>query len=115
MQPDTLPSRTGPDGGPAAADAGWGSPLPLPASLDITLADRLHHSLLERIATERPLSVDGSEVERVSTPCVQLLVAAAASARAHGLPFRISGASQVLTEAVRDLGLTRALGLEDDR
>jgi chemotaxis protein CheX len=87
--------------------------MTLPASLDLTLADTLHHSLLERIANERPLAIDGSEVERVSTPCVQLLVAASASARAHGLPFRIVSASQILSDAARDLGLSRALGLED--
>ncbi len=80
--------------------------------LDLTAADALHRQLQERVEHGGALNIDGADVERVSTPCLQLLVAAALSARAHGMPFGIVTPSTVLGSAIADLGLGHALGME---
>ena len=61
----------------------------------------------------RPLEVvlDGSEVERISVPCLQVLVAARRAAGDEAA-FRIVGASAALVAAVADLGLSAALPME---
>ena len=94
---------------PSAAD---GQVLTLPASLDLTWADALHRELQERIGHDVALLIDGRDVDRVSTPCVQLLVAGALGARAHNLAFHITAASAVLAGAISDLGLGPVLGME---
>ncbi|WP_439598646.1 STAS domain-containing protein [Falsiroseomonas sp.] len=85
--------------------------LVLPASLDLTQAEPLCQALRERLQ-DSALCLEGSAVERVSTPCLQLLAAAHASARARGIPFRLHGASAVLVAAIADLGLSTAIPLE---
>ncbi len=113
----TPPARaaelTGPDSeATLAASEPVDSALRLPSSLDLTRADALQGDLLARTGRAAPLVIDGRAVERVSTPCLQLLVAAAAGARAHGLAFELMAASDVLDGAARELGLAAALGLK---
>jgi anti-anti-sigma regulatory factor len=84
----------------------------LPASLDLTAADRLHGQLQDRLGRGEALLIEGGDVERVSTACVQVLVAAAASAREAGLAFRLAPASDILRHAVSDLGLAGVLGMD---
>jgi anti-anti-sigma regulatory factor len=86
--------------------------LRLPPSLGLTAADALHGALQHRVAHGAPLVIDGSDVELVSTACLQLLVAAAARAQAIGAEFRLIAPSAVLAQAVRDLALADSLGVE---
>ena len=84
--------------------------LRLPASLDLGAAPALLEQLLAGLAAG-PLVLDGSEVERVSVPCLQIL--AAARREGAGQPaLRIVGASAALAAAVADLGLATAIPLE---
>lgn len=85
--------------------------LRLPAALDLICADTLHSDLLARLSRDETLVVEGGAVERVSTACVQLLVAARVAAAARGQSFRLAGASDALRQAVDDLGVADALGL----
>jgi anti-anti-sigma factor len=85
----------------------------LAASLDLTSADALQEILRAHVAGTADLVIDGRDVSRISTACLQLLVAAAASARSRGGSFRIAAHSSVLVDAIHDLGLGRALGMED--
>jgi len=55
--------------------------------------------------------LDGSEVERISVPCLQVLVAARRAA-GDAAAFRIVDASAALMAAVADLGLSAALPME---
>lgn len=89
-----------------------GHDLMLPDLLDLTAADPLCQAFRERLQ-DGALILDGGRVARVSTPCLQVLVAAAASARAGGIGFRLRHASPVLSAAITDLGLAAALPLED--
>ena len=56
--------------------------------------------------------IDGSDVERVSTSCLQLLVAAILSARSRQLSVAVVKPSQILSEAIQDLDFGRTLGME---
>ena len=82
----------------------------LAASLDIAAAQ----DLLAQVRGALPrgaLVLDGSAVERVSVPCLQIL-AAARQAAAGGAAFNLVDASPALAAAVADLGLTAAIPLE---
>lgn len=83
--------------------------LALPAALTLTWADTLHGELQRRLARDAVVLVDGAAVERASTPCLQLLVAAATAARGQGGRFQLANPSTVLAAAVRELGLQAAL------
>lgn len=79
-------------------------PLVLPESLDATFTAPLLETLRGR--TGQPLSIDASAVSRVSTPVLQLLVAAAESWRTSGDAFGVSAPSPAFRDAVSVLGLT---------
>ena len=76
----------------------------LPAVLDLTEAQNLRDTMAAMLGN-RPLLLDASAVERMSTPCSQVLLAAGRAADRAGLPFRINGASEVFKTALADLGL----------
>ncbi len=79
--------------------------LDLEAAIPLALA-------LRGMLPDGPIHIDGDAVERAMTPCLQLLAAAAATARAADIVFRLDNASPALAEAIADLGLTAALGGE---
>jgi chemotaxis protein CheX len=89
-----------------------GLSLVLPPSLDLTNADSLRRDLLDRLESDA-LRLDGSAVEQVTTPCLQVLAAAAVAAQARGIPFHLCGASIALSCAIAELGLVAAIPLED--
>lgn len=91
--------------------AGDPAVLPLPSSLDLTAAASLREALLARLETGG-VDLDAGAVERVSTPGLQVLAAAAASARARGAAFRLRGVPAALADAIRDLGLGAAIPTE---
>ncbi len=63
------------------------------------------HDDLKAALGDAEVAVDASEVERMSTPCVQVLLAAALAADASGKPFIISDASGSFRSALADFGL----------
>ena len=86
------------------------SPAPhfLAASLDLTAAEPLRAAAQEGLGLGAA-AFDGSAVERVSTPCLQVLAATALAARERGIGFRLVNPSVVLAEAIEDLGLSAAM------
>jgi len=80
----------------------------LPAVLDLAAAEELSRTLVGRL-TEGGIEIEGSAVERVATPCLQVLAAAAASARGQHHPFRLCRPSAALQAAISDLGLDAAI------
>lgn len=79
----------------------------LPSSLGLVDAGSLLATLRDSLADGMTLRIDGADVERVSTPCIQILVAAAQSARSEGLSFELTSLSGVLVDALADLGLAQ--------
>jgi len=87
------------------ADATPGAPSNrLPQVLDLTQAQNLRDSMAARLGDGSVL-LDASAVERMSTPCAQVLLAAGRAADLAGSRFQIFDASDVFLAALADLGL----------
>ena len=65
------------------ADEPPGNKLHLPSRLDLAAAETLCQSLRERLLAGEPVIVAAGMVERVSTPGIQVLLAAAVAAQAR--------------------------------
>jgi anti-anti-sigma regulatory factor len=84
----------------------------LPAVADLTEAGPLKQRLEQALASGSGLTVDASAVQRISSPCLQVLVAGmAAFAKAGGASLSISNPSEAFRETASVLGLMNALEL----
>ncbi len=83
--------------------------LTLPALLDMRQAAPLRDLLLTALAAEAPIRLDGAAVERLTTPCAQVLLAAAADASRRHLPFQLCNPSPALGAGFTALGLKTTL------
>ena len=81
----------------------------LPATLDAGLASPLRDALARDCRTLPGLEIDGSAVESIATPGIQILVAAGLTFDSEGRPFRITQPSTPLKSAFADLGLRSVL------
>lgn len=91
--------------------------MPSHTSLDdqhaIVLSDRADFSQAEElkgafetvVASTGDVDVDAQNVEFISTPCLQIIIAAATSIQRTGRKFQISNASPAFHDAVNELGL----------
>jgi|SRR5690348_10680053 len=86
--------------------------LALPPMLDAQAAEDLLAQLRDRVLAGLPVVVTGATVERVATPALQVLVAAARDARARRVPFRLATPSDCLADAIASLGLQAELPIE---
>jgi anti-anti-sigma regulatory factor len=104
-------TKTGVNGrGPVVDDREPGDVVnTLPAVLDLTEAQSLRNTVAALLA-DRSLILDASGVERMSTPCSQILLAAGRAADLAGSSFRIVDASEVFRTALADLGLNVEFG-----
>lgn len=85
--------------------------LTLSPVLDIAAASELKQELLNAVASGGCINVDASAVQRITTPCLQVLAAAAKStALAEGCRLRLHSVPHVLSETIRMLGLSETLG-----
>lgn len=87
---------------PPAGDAS--GPYRLGSRLDLTAARDLQQDLRSRLAAGAVV-LDAQDVERMSTPCLQVVLAAGRAATAANVPFRIVGTSETFSAAVVELGL----------
>ena len=86
--------------------------VPLPAVVDLPQASVLKAQLEQALASGRGLAIDGSAVQRISSPCLQVLVAGTnAFAKAGGPHMAIVNPSAAFLETVSTLGLKDVLGL----
>jgi len=72
--------------------------------LDLTQAQNLRDTVAA-LLNDGPVLLDASAVERMSTPCAQVLLAAGRAADLAGSSFQIIDASEVFRTALADLGL----------
>jgi anti-anti-sigma regulatory factor len=82
--------------------------LTLPVTLDMRNAQELKDRLLAALELNPVLQLDGSGTTHVATPGVQILLAAAQSAKSKGGNLVLIEPSSALEEAFHDLGLTHA-------
>jgi chemotaxis protein CheX len=99
-------SKTGSDAfGDSAADlAGAGAVHLLPQMLDLVQANHLRDDMM-RLVDMDSILLDAGAVERMSTPCAQILLAAARAAQAARKTFKIRNGSETFRMAIADLGL----------
>lgn len=83
--------------------------LALAPVLDMRQAALLREALLAALAEGTPICLDGGAVERLTTPCAQVLLAAAADAARRHIPFRFNNVSPTLGAGFTALGLASTL------
>lgn len=74
--------------------------------LDMSVADDLLSQLRESVAGHKNLSLNAQNVERLSTPCVQIMLAAATEIENKGGRFTVENASKGFERSMRELGLS---------
>lgn len=72
--------------------------------IDIVQAKDLCDSLIF-LVSQGPVKLDAGDVERMSTPSVQVILAAGRAADAAGIDFKIVNASDAFRNGLQDLGL----------
>jgi anti-anti-sigma regulatory factor len=85
--------------------------LKLPPVLDTAAAGELKRELLEALGSGGCINVDASAVQRITTPCLQIMAAAAKSAaQSGGGRLRLHSVPQIVSETIGMLGLAETLG-----
>jgi anti-anti-sigma regulatory factor len=79
--------------------------IKLPAQLEMAALPAIKEELAAAATSAATLLIDGSAVERVGTPAIQLLLAAAKAFSGEGRRFALEAPSQTLSSALDDLGL----------
>jgi anti-anti-sigma regulatory factor len=88
--------------------------LTLAANLDHTALQSLKSALIEALSDDRYLEIDASAVRRMSTPAIQLLVAARVGALSGYMgSIRFVSPSETFGDFARTLGLEETLGFEE--
>jgi len=86
--------------------------LVLPAILDLTAAQRLKEDLLASLQIGEGLDIDASQVQRVSSLCLQILASAMRSFTETGGPgLSVAAASDSFRDAALGLDLAYHIGL----
>lgn len=88
----------------AENDAGF--TMTLPASLPGETATHIADAIMS--ARSHALQLDASAVERIDTPCIQVLLSASRLWRDDGLAMNFTGRSPVLDSNLETLGLAIA-------
>lgn len=73
--------------------------------LDIRAATALRDGLQKALKRGRPVIVDAAQVDRLSTPCIQVLLAAGRDAGTGSCRMMLAQASDPFVAAFSDLGL----------
>ena len=73
--------------------------------LDIRAASPLRDGLQKALKRGKPLVLDAAQVDRLSTPCIQVLLAAGKSVEAAAGRIVLAQASDAFVAAFSDLGL----------
>lgn len=82
-----------------------GNSVKLANVLDIAAAPPLRDALIGAMSSDAPFKVDAAAVERISTPCVQVILAAAKAMEQSNREFTLFGPSDAFVTAFDDLGL----------
>jgi chemotaxis protein CheX len=77
--------------------------------LDMAVADLLLSCAKECVQKASHVEIDGQDVERLSTPCVQVLLAAAKAMADKGGRFLVKNVSSGFERGMKDLGLEEYL------
>ena len=81
------------------------SRIDLGSVLDIRAAEPLKDVLRKALSKGKPLAVDVASIERMSTPCIQILIAAATSMKEADTAFTLLSPSDAFIDSFNELGL----------
>lgn len=81
----------------------------LASTLDIAASEELRNQLVDALSKKKPTLINAAEVTRMSTPCVQILVAANIEAERQGKKLKYGSPSPAFKEAFSSLGLSEYL------
>ncbi|WP_417821000.1 STAS domain-containing protein [Terasakiella sp.] len=77
--------------------------------LDMAIAEEFLSSLRECASMMKNLILDSQDVERLSTPCIQVMLATASEMEQQGLKFSVRNISEGFQRGICDLGLIEYL------
>ncbi len=83
--------------------------LALPPVLDIRASAPLKNSFAEVLALGKPLVMDASKAETLSTPCIQVILSATRELEKGDITFSLTPPSDAFVDAFDDLGLFSVL------
>lgn len=86
-------------------DCGTGGFYELPVRNDLSNAAEIKEAILNTIAGGDQIIIDGTRVERMDTPVVQILCAARKSLAKEDVMVRFRAPSEAMTKSFVDLGL----------
>ncbi|MEO5337029.1 MAG: STAS domain-containing protein [Magnetospirillum sp. WYHS-4] len=89
----------------ALSDSGTGCRIDLLPVMDLRAAGPFKGILEQAIGRGVEVTIAAADVERLSTPCIQVLLAATAAMEKGGIAFRIVGPTDAFISAFDDLGL----------
>ncbi len=78
--------------------------IALPEILDFGTAEPLKAALEKALAGGRPLKLDAGKVERLSTPCLQVLIAAEQAMKSADIALTLAAPSDAFIDTFNDLG-----------
>ena len=79
--------------------------IALPEILDLSAAEPLKAALEKALAGGRSFKLDAKNVERLSTPCIQVLLAAKRAMKDAGMSFTLTSPSDAFIDTFNDLGV----------
>jgi anti-anti-sigma regulatory factor len=81
----------------------------LPSRVDISCAVDVYKEINEAVSDNKNITFSASNVERITTPGIQLLISAANTIKAKGGTFLVSWPSDIFKETLSDLGFSNQL------
>ena len=85
----------------------------LPVTLDVPSSEALRDNVLDTMASGLTLKLDSKDVEQITTPGIQMLLAIAECASRKEVAFKMANPSEALIEGFKDSGLFSELMLWD--
>lgn len=82
-----------------------GKTISLPSVLNLGVAESLREQFVEQSIQETSIVIDASEVETITTPCIQVLLAADRAMEEAGGSLTLKLSSPAFQAAFQDLGL----------
>lgn len=81
--------------------------------MDIIASEEFHKDLSKAISQHHGnILIDASKVERITTPCLQLIISAGKELESSDRTIKVSEASDKFTECTKILGLTNYISTE---
>ncbi len=79
--------------------------LILKSVMDLTVAEDLRLGFLDCLAKNKTINVMAGDVERITTPCLQVLYAMKNKTSAQHIDFHLPEMSEAFKKALKDVGL----------